>query len=165
MLFTNYIDDGAVFYLNGAEIQRVRMPAAPQPITNTTLANGCPVNNCEATLDVPDVFRLSGDALTNVLVAGDNVLAAEVHQLTTNDTDVVFGSTVALVRALVTETKLRVSRATNVVCISWNGDFFTLQRATVLGGSNAWSDVSGPVKTSPYCTTNPPTTTYFRLRN
>ena len=32
LLFTDYIDDGAVFYLNGAELYRLRMPAAPTPI-------------------------------------------------------------------------------------------------------------------------------------
>jgi hypothetical protein len=165
LVFTNYIDDGAVLYLNGAEIQRVRMPAAPQFITYATLASGCPMNNCEATIDVPDIFRLSLDGLTNLMVGGDNVLAAEVHQLTTNDTDVVFGSTVSLVRALVTETKLRVGRATNDICISWDGGAFTLQRSTVLTGTNGWSDVPGPIKASPYCTTNPLTTTFYRLRN
>lgn len=165
LTFTNFIDDGAVFYLNGTEIQRVRMPAAPQAITYTTLASDCPVNNCEATLDAPDVFRLSGDALTNLVLRGDNVLAAEVHQFTTNDTDVVFGSAVTLGRALVTETKMSISRSNNAVCLSWAGDGFTLQHANILTGANPWSDVPGPIKSSPYCVTNPPTTTFYRLRN
>jgi hypothetical protein len=164
LLVTNYIDDGAVLYLNGTEIQRVRMADAPQPISYTTSAVDCPINNCEATEDVPDVFRLSGDVLTN-LVTGDNVFAAEVHQFATNDTDVVFGSTVGLVRALVTEIKLQITRSTNVICVSWPGSEFTLQQAHSLGGSNDWSDVSGPIKSSPYCATNPPITTYYRLRN
>ena len=29
LIFSNYIDDGAVFYLNGAEIYRQNMPAGP----------------------------------------------------------------------------------------------------------------------------------------
>jgi len=162
LLFTNYIDDGAVLYLNGSEIQRVRMFGGP--VSYVDLSDGCPPNNCDATVDVPDVFRISGDAMTN-LVNGDNVLAAEVHQHSTTSSDIVFGSTLSLVRSLVTETKLRVSRSTNVVCISWDGAGFTLQKAGALTGSNAWSDVSGPITSSPYCTTNPATTTYYRLRN
>jgi exopolysaccharide biosynthesis protein len=162
LLFTNFIDDGAVFYLNGQEIQRVRMNAGL--VSYATLANGCPVNVCEATADVPEIFRLSGDAMTN-LVIGDNVLAAEVHQFVPNENDVVFGSTLALVRTLITETPLRISHSNNVVCVSWNSVGFTLQQANLLTGTNAWSDAPGPITSSPYCMTNPSTTTFFRLRN
>ena len=164
LVFTNFIDDGAVFYLNGREVQRVRMAASPSPVLYTTRATACPVNSCETTLDVPDVFRLTGNALTN-LVVGDNVLAAEVHQFATNDTDIVFGSTLSLQRALVSETPLRVTRTNNIVCITWDGQGFTLQRTNVLSASAPWADVPGPVKTSPYCTTNPAATTFYRLRN
>ena len=164
LVFSNFLDDGAVFYLNGREVQRVRMAASPSPVLYTTPASACPVNLCETTLDVPDVFRLAGNALTN-LVLGDNVLAAEVHQYTTNDTDIVFGSTVSLQRALVSETPLRVTRTNNIVCITWDGQGFTLQRTNTLSGTAPWADVPGPVKTSPYCTTNPVATTFYRLRN
>ena len=164
LVFSNFLDDGAVFYLNGHEVQRVRMAPAPALVGYSTPASACPVNSCETTLDVPDVFRLAGNALTN-LVLGDNVLAAEVHQFTTNDTDIVFGSTVSLQRALVSETPLRVTRTNNIVCITWDGQGFTLQRTNTLSGTAPWADVPGPVKTSPYCTTNPVATTFYRLRN
>jgi hypothetical protein len=160
LLFTNFIDDGAILYLNGTEIHRIRMDSGL--IGYSTMANGCPLDLCETTLDVPDVFRLSGDAMTNLL-AGDNVLAAEVHQFSVSQDDVVFGSAVALVRALVTEVPLRVSHSNNIVCVSWDGLGFTLQRATALTGTNVWSDVTGPITSSPYCTTNP-ASTFFRLR-
>jgi hypothetical protein len=101
--------------------------------------------------------------MTN-LVVGDNVLAAELHQFNPSGNDVVFGSALALVRALVTEVPLRISRSNSVVCVSWDGFGFTLQRANALTGTNVWSDVSGPITSSPYCTTNPATTTFFRLR-
>jgi hypothetical protein len=159
LFFTNFIDDGAVLYLNGREVQRVRLN--PGPVGYSTIANGCPLDLCDATPDVPDVFRLSGDALTN-LVFGDNVLAAEVHQFAPNESDIVFGSAVALVRALVSEVPLRINHSNNIVCVSWDGLGFTLQRANTLTG--AWSDVPGPITSSPYCTTNPATTTFFRLR-
>jgi hypothetical protein len=162
LVFTNFVDDGAVFYLNGAEVQRIRMPFGP--ITNAALAADCPPNSCDATFEAPDVFRVSGDLMTN-LVVGDNVLAAEVHQIVKDDSDVVFGSSVALVRALASETRLAIARSNSVVCISWLGEFLSLQQATNLSGANVWTDVPGQIKRSPYCTTNPPTTRFYRLRN
>lgn len=161
MVFSNFIDDGAVFYLNGHEVQRVRM--APGPVGYTTFADGCPVNACEATEDVPDIFRLSGEALTN-LVSGDNVFAVEVHQVNAGSSDVVFGSTVSLVRALASETTLRISQSNGVICVSWPGTGLTLQQTNVVS-AGPWPDVPGPVTASPYCLTNPGSTTFFRLRN
>ena len=39
---TDYLDDGAVFYLNGTELYRLRMAAAPAQIQNATLASIAP---------------------------------------------------------------------------------------------------------------------------
>jgi hypothetical protein len=161
LIFTNYIDDGAVFYLNGTEIQRVRMN--PGPVSYTHLSSGCPINACESTQDVPDVFRLGGSVMTNLL-EGVNVLAVEVHQHSTDSSDIVFGSTVSLVRSLVSETPLHITRSNDVICVSWAGTGFTLQQTNVVS-SGPWPDVPGPVTTSPYCTTNPSATLFFRLRN
>src|SRR6267143_2554511 len=66
--FSNYIDDGAVFYLNGFEIQRVRMPASPASITYSTLTTASPPSG-DATS--PDLFTISGDLTTN-LVSGED---------------------------------------------------------------------------------------------
>jgi hypothetical protein len=76
---TNYIDDGAVFYLNGLEVGRVRLtndivefdtPAQPPPIEGR-----------------PDVleFRIP------FMRRGDNVLAVEVHNASPVSHDIVFG--------------------------------------------------------------------------
>jgi hypothetical protein len=162
LLLTNFVDDGAIFYLNGTEVQRVRMPGGP--INYGTLASDCPPNGCDATFEAPDVFRISGDLMTN-LVAGDNVIAAEVHQVGASDSDVVFGSTVTLVRAHASETKLSITRSNNVLCISWPAEFLTLQSASTLSGPNPWSDLPGQIRRSPYCTTNPPGTRFYRLRD
>ncbi len=163
LMFTNYIDDGAAFYLNGVEIQRVRM--SPGPIFYTTLSSACPINSCEATVDVPDVFRLSGSVMSNLVFGGDNIIAAEVHQHAANSSDIVFGASFGFVRARADETKLRVTRNANTVCIEWDGEFLTLQKANAPGNSGAWSDVPGPVRSSPYCITNPAGSVFYRLRN
>jgi hypothetical protein len=160
LLLSNVIDDGAVFYLNGAELLRVRMAPAPQPITYTTLATSTPPFGDAL---YPEVVRLSGKLLTN-LVPGDNVLAVEVHQNARNSSDIVFGTIIGLVRPDVTEADLRISRSGDLVCLEWNGTNFTLQQASVLGHWSAWTDVPGPVNRSPYCLTNPPATRFYRLR-
>ena len=76
---TNYVDDGAVFYLNGHEVQRLRLPSGPVSY-NTRAA----ISNPEGQGNVLHF------ATTN-LQQGDNVLAVEVHQNAANDADVIFG--------------------------------------------------------------------------
>ena len=115
--------------------------------------------------NAPDIFRISGNLLTNLVMGGDNVLAAQVHQRAANSTDIVFGSSVGLVRSLVSETRLHVATSGNVTTISWDGKGFTLQKTQPLAVPNSWSDVPGPVKTSPFSVTNPATATFYRLRN
>jgi hypothetical protein len=162
LLFTNFIDDGAVFYLNGVEVQRVRMPSGVPPNYEMQAA-ACPPNGCDATFEAPDVFRLGGDVMTN-LVVGDNVLAAEVHQFGVGSSDIVFGSDVALVRARASETRLRIAQEAEQICLSWDGEFLALQQRSAMG-TNDWSDVAGAVQANPYCLTNPTGTVFFRLRD
>ncbi len=84
------IDDGAVFYLNGQEVARDGMPAGT--ITSTTLAN-----------------RGVGDAAlsgfvplpTNLLTAGENTFAVEVHQTSDTSSDTVFGAELVLQKTIV----------------------------------------------------------------
>ena len=90
LFFTNYVDDGAVFYLNGVEIQRLRMASSPTVITNKSVATGIP-DGGDATTST-NVFTLFGNILTN-LVIGTNVLAVEVHQAASpQNVDIVFGT-------------------------------------------------------------------------
>lgn len=90
--FSARIDDGAVFYLNGQEIRRVRMPSTPTPIFYGTLATSSPSTGDSI---FPETFILTGAALSNLLV-GENVLAVEVHQNVTNSNDIVFGASATL---------------------------------------------------------------------
>jgi hypothetical protein len=82
------IDDGAVFYLNGAEILRVNMPGGA--ITAFT----------PASLDVADValdgvFSVSSSSLST----GTNVLAVEVHQSASGTNDLLFAASLLASRA------------------------------------------------------------------
>ena len=88
LVFTNILDDGAVFYLNGYEIKRLFMPAAPSRIEYVTRAT-----SHEATGF--DVFRLSGPIVETNLFRGTNVLAVEAHQAIPTSSDVVFGASLS----------------------------------------------------------------------
>src|SRR5260221_5501640 len=83
LTFSNYLDDGAAFYLNGTVINADKMPA--QPWFNSTLATG---NFCSpANAICPYVFSIPGTLLNS----GDNVVAVEVHNFQANSADVAFG--------------------------------------------------------------------------
>lgn len=74
------VDDGAVFYLNGWEIFRLGMPA--DSIDAATLASRTVLEAAyEGPFEVP----------VTSLVAGDNVLAVEVHQSSASSSDVTMG--------------------------------------------------------------------------
>ena len=87
-------DDGAIIYLNGAELERVRMAAAPAVITHTTLAT--------ATVNDTDAQDASEYIFPAALQAGDNVLAVELHQINLTSSD----STMGLRVVSVTRTSL-----------------------------------------------------------
>ena len=69
------IDDGAVFYVNGVEVHRQNMPGGP--VSSVTSASG-PVGDA----GIVNVMGLSAASL----VQGVNVLAVEVHQVTSATT-------------------------------------------------------------------------------
>ena len=164
LTFSNYIDDGAVFHLNGAEIQRVRMPAAPTVILNATAASGSPCfgqfQSGDAATNCPDVFTISGAVLTN-LVQGDNLLAVETHNGAFGN-DLVFGGALIKNTPVVTAPRLTVWMEENHGTIFWNSAGFTLQQSSDLSSTNNWTDV--PTAQSPHFLTNPPTR-FYRLKN
>ena len=88
LLFSSYVDDGAVFYLNGTELYRLRMEPPPAAVTNASFATNYP---CGGDATCLDEFSVSGDLTTNLL-AGDNVLAVEVHNFNSGSRDITFGS-------------------------------------------------------------------------
>ena len=77
---TALVDDGAVFYLNGQRIHALRLANNPPVYTNLA-------DNVSDASSFEGPFTLDAAAL----LAGNNVLAVEVHQASTNSSDVVFG--------------------------------------------------------------------------
>ena len=165
LVLSNYVDDAAVFYLNGVEVYRLRMPPAPEVILNSTLADGfaCADNprSGDANTECPDVFTLSGAALGS-LTQGDNVLAVEVHNYTDGSLDLVFGTALIQNAPALVLPRLNVWAEAGGATLFWNGEGFTLQQAPGVG-AETWTDVPGPVTHSPFPVTFG-NTTFYRLR-
>jgi hypothetical protein len=159
LMFTAYLDDGAVFYLNGKEIARPNMPPVPAAISNNTLADAYTCSSGNATC--PYDFIVSGDLATNLAV-GDNVLAVEVHNYSAFSPDITFGVSLTTTNKLGPLLRLDLGGTNRMITLSWTGVGFVLQQADSLNG--LWTNVPGPISSSPYSTTASNAAEYFRLR-
>ncbi len=79
LIASNYVDDGAVFYLNGVEAFRINMAAGL--VSYNTLAPGTITEGVFTTSNLPSAL----------LLPGDNVLAVELHEVNLSSSDTVFG--------------------------------------------------------------------------
>lgn len=77
---TNYLSDGAVYYLNGVELNRVRLPSGQVGYGTGATGTNSPVGQAS-------VFGVA----SGPLILGDNILAVETHQATGSGADMVFG--------------------------------------------------------------------------
>ncbi|MCB1126808.1 MAG: phosphodiester glycosidase family protein, partial [Verrucomicrobiae bacterium] len=155
--FAGYIDDGAVFYLNGEPLQTLRMPATWDA---TTLASGyaCEGN---ATVDCVETFTVPMDGLQN-LVEGENVIAAEVHNYNPRSPDMTFGLGLNRIEPLPRTARLEVGHDGTAVSLSWEAAGFTLQWADVPEGP--WNDESND-PTSPYLVEPMESHRFYRLKH
>ena len=103
----HFIDDGAVFYIDGVEIGRLNMPAAPAAIAYATKAT--------------TAGEAAFGSLSFTASAGSHVLAVEVHQGgATTSSDVLFG---AQVLALPTVSpSLTISKVGTNAQVRWSAD-------------------------------------------
>lgn len=126
-----YIDDGAIFHLNGVEAARLRM--APG-ITNF----GALAQNL-ANEGQPDLVDFS----TRSLVGGENTLAVEVHQATPFNADVVFGMSLFSTATVTNQPSLfnvrRVSNGVELTHAGIEGRRYVLDSAPTLGAG--WTNV------------------------
>jgi hypothetical protein len=134
-------DDGAVVYLNGAEVFRNNMPAGT--ITYTTLAS----------TSVPPADESSNFYTTNVspsrLVNGTNLFAVEVHQASTNSSDLSFDLELLGLRSVPPPT-VSIQRSGNNAVLAWSAftQGFTLESIPRLVPGNTWSNVANSVLTT-----------------
>jgi hypothetical protein len=149
---SGFIDDGAIFYVNGTEVYSLRMPAGA--ITSQTLSSGYP---CSGDATCLDEFTVPATAL----VAGDNVLAVEVHNYNARSADITFGIALNLVEPLIRDARLEASFSAHALTLSWKETGYVLESATALSGP--WSPVQG-VSSSPYVVAPTDSSRYYRLR-
>ena len=167
LFFTANIDDGAAFYLNGAEIKRIRLPAAPTVLNNLTTATAQPCAGQPTANDAgcTDVFEIGSDQLGS-LVVGDNVLAVELHNFTGSSSslgDIVFGTSLKVRRVAIPDPDLKMITEDGGATLFWNESGFTLQRSSDLSNSAAWQDVAGPITLGPFSAPLS-NTMFYRLR-
>jgi hypothetical protein len=152
LVLYDVVEDGAVYYLNGVELHRTRLPAGT--LTFTTLANGAP----EPTPINGPVYLTAPS-----LVAGDNVLAVAVHQsaATSSDLEMAVDLSVVSPQPVVVGPRLTIVRnGDGTVTVSWPGGG-TLQQSTDLNSPSNWMSIIG--QTSPYTTTPSGTQRFFRV--
>lgn len=151
-----YIDDGAVFYLNGTEVGRLRMPAGT--IDNSTYATNYP---CDGDATCIDYLSAEGPVVTNSLIVGDNVMAAEAHTLSAASPAITFGLAAYLAVPYSVKPELSLAQTNHAFVISWaQGGYFLQQAAAITG---PWTNVPGLVISSPFTFTNSGSSRFFRL--
>jgi hypothetical protein len=141
------LDDGAVLYLNGQYLTRIRMP--DDPIFANTLPNGTVGNATIESVPVPGT----------ALLQGTNVLAVEVHNAANpNSSDIVWATSVEAVRAVtnITFTTLVINEVmannrsivnlgdTNVT--DWIELYNPSVAAANLGGMSLSDDAANPTR-------------------
>jgi Phosphodiester glycosidase/Purple acid Phosphatase, N-terminal domain len=153
LAFSCYIDDGAVFYLNGSEIYRMRMPDSSDA---ETLATGYP---CEGDATCADEFTIPVESIN--LAVGENILAVEVHNYSPRSADITFGLSLNRIEPLARTAQLSITRSSMSIILSWEANGFVLQSANSPEGP--WIDVGTAAK-SPFTEAITPSSRYYRLR-
>lgn len=92
------------------------------------------------------------------------MLAVEVHNASASSSDIVFGSALIAHVPVLVPPRLNLWMEESAATFFWNGEGFTLQRASALGASGNWLDVPGPITQSPAVLTNP-AAGFYRLRH
>ena len=151
--FSGFIDDGAVVYLNGAEVYRLRVPA---PSTTDTLALGYP---CDGDATCLDEFTLEGDALAS-LRSGDNVLAVEVHNYNARSADITFGLSASRSDPAAQSVTLHAAYSAGLLTLTWDDPAFALQSANSLEGP--WYDAGAA---SPVVVSTTDAERYYRVKH
>ena len=132
------------------------------------MADGAVNYLTQATTNVGDAVYsdLYTITVTN-LVAGDNVIAVEVHQSGTASSDVTFGAELSLDAPSIVfpgtvPPSLQISRIAGEVAIIWGGTDFTLEQTDVLTTNAVWT--AAPNQSSPFLPSIGSSTQFYRLR-
>ena len=89
------------------------------------------------------------------------MLAVEVHNYNAASPDITFGLAVSANVPYSMNPMLNVAGTNQNIVLNWTQGGFTLQQANAVAGP--WTNVSGPVISSPFTTTNSSKSLFFRL--
>jgi hypothetical protein len=126
-------DDGAVIFINGVEVDRFNLPAAPAAIGNNTLASGNGENSQSTR-----VLDLNQPQWANLLRDGANTIAVEVHQDDLDSSDVSFALSLTATETLIGGGGTTIPGGTLTGNITWspqNGPYHVTGDVTVAAGS------------------------------
>lgn len=143
-------DDGAVVYLNGAEVWRNNLPAGT--VTNLTRASATVSGSAEATFLVN---ALSPGSLQN----GTNVLAVEIHQDAPTSSDIAFDFELTGTALIPNPPKLTLTRTNNNAILRWPlaGSYFVPRFTTNLAPPVTWTAITNaPVLSNSFWTVTVP---------
>jgi hypothetical protein len=137
------VDDGMVAYINGVEAGRLRVTNSPVSFNDLATAASPETADLHATESV----QLD----TTALVAGNNLLAIELHQNSTGSSDAVLS--IQLVAEIAEFSPvgptLNIANSGGNITISWQGGG-TLQYSLDISSSANWQNIPGAV--SPFQT-------------
>lgn len=149
---SGYVDDGAVFYLNGSRVYSLRVA---EGATSIDLASAYP---CAGDADCLETMVVPAAAVTN-LVVGTNVLAVEVHNYAARSPDITFGVALSRIEPRPKEITLEVSAPAGKVSLEWSPGA-VLQSASSVDGP--WQDVD-PAPESPLVVEPTAASQFYRL--
>jgi autotransporter-associated beta strand protein len=134
-------DDGAVVYLNGAEVWRDTMPTGA--VSHTTFASAA-IGTTNETNWLTKTLDPTG------LVAGWNTLAAEVHQSALTSSDIGFDFELTAVVAAPAPATLSIAAGATGLTLAWPAEgFFVVYSATNLASPVVWTRATNePVLTN-----------------
>ncbi len=135
-------DDGAVVYINGADVWRSNMPATGT-ITYATSASSAQ-SNADEDAFWPKTWTMA--VTPNLLQAGENIIAVEVHQISTSPSDISFN--LELLGASAQIASWQTSRMDGALHLLWNGTF-TPQQSTTLQDWLDRPDILSPWRIEP----------------
>ncbi len=104
-------DDGIVIYVNGTEVHRENLPAAPATIVHSTTATILPTSDEALWIQVPSIPN-------GLFHTGDNVIAVEIHQPGPTSSDMRFNMVVATATPLVRGPYLQMGTP-NEMTVRW----------------------------------------------
>jgi hypothetical protein len=130
-------DDGAVIYLNGTEVFRDNMTNGPINYLTRALTSVSGTNKAS--------FHPSPPIAATLLLPGDNVVAAEIHQRSATSSQMSFN--LELRAAVLAAPVVSIVRSDNQVLLKWNtqaGKHYRVESASDLF-ANSWTNLSADI--------------------